>query len=154
MSSGNSWTKSLFVGLWSILNFCRKLFFNLIFIALFIGLLSILMKDNNKIIVPSDSALVLKLSGSIVIEKRGVDPFEEFMQEAFEDDSQDNEILLQDVLLTIENAKQDNRIKVLVLDLQQLSGGGLDKLEQISQALVNFKESGKPVYAILFSESC
>jgi protease-4 len=148
MSSGNSWTKSLFVGLWSILNFCRKLFFNLIFIALFIGLLSILMKDNNKIIVPSDSALVLKLSGSIVIEKRGVDPFEEFMQEAFEDDSQDNEILLQDVLLTIENAKQDNRIKALVLDLQQLSGAGLDKLEQISQALVNFKESGKPVYAI------
>ena len=148
MSSGSSWTKSLFVGLWSILNFSRKLFFNLIFILLFIGFLSILMKDNNKIIVPNDSALVLKLAGSIVIEKRGVDPFEEFMQEAFENDNQDNEILLQDVLLTIENAKQDNRIKVLVLDLQQLSGAGLDKLEQISQALENFKESGKPVYAI------
>jgi protease IV len=148
MSSGSSWTKSLFVGLWSVLNFSRKLFFNLIFILLFIGFLSILMKDNNKIIVPNDSALVLKLAGSIVIEKRGVDPFEEFMQEAFENDNQDNEILLQDVLLTIENAKQDNRIKVLVLDLQQLSGAGLDKLEQISQALENFKESGKPVYAI------
>lgn len=148
MSSGSSWTKSLFVGLWSILNFSRKLFFNLIFILLFIGFLSILMKDNNKIIVPNDSALVLKLAGSIVIEKRGVDPLEEFMQEAFENDNQDNEILLQDVLLTIENAKQDNRIKVLVLDLQQLSGAGLDKLEQISQALENFKESGKPVYAI------
>jgi protease IV len=148
MSSERSWTKSLFIGLWSTLNFCRKLFFNLIFIVLFIGLLSILMKDNNKIIVPNDSALVLKLAGSIVIEKQGVDPFEEFMQEAFEDDNQDNEVLLQDVLLTIENAKQDNRIKVLVLDLHQLSSAGLDKLEQISQALENFKESGKPVYAI------
>ncbi|MDP5031726.1 signal peptide peptidase SppA [Paraglaciecola sp.] len=148
MSTGRSWTKSLFIGLWSILNFCRKLFFNLIFIVIFIGFLSLLMKDNNKIIVPNDSALVLKLSGSIVIEKRGVDPFEEFMQEAFEDDSQNSETLLQDVLLTIENAKQDNRIKVLVLDLQQLAGGGLDKLEQISQALDNFKESGKPIYAV------
>lgn len=148
MSTGRSWTKSLFIGLWSILNFCRKLFFNLIFIVLFIGLLSILMKDNNRVIVPEDSALVLKLSGNIVIEKRGVDPFEEFMQEAFEDDSQDSEVLLQDVLFTIENAQQDNRIKVLVLDLHQLTGAGLDKLEQISQALENFKQSGKPVYAI------
>lgn len=148
MSTGRSWTKALFVGLWSILNFCRKLFFNIIFIGLFLLLMMGLFKDNNKIVVPSDTALVLKLTGNLVIEKTGVDPFEEFMQEAFEDDSQETEVLLQDVLLTIDNAKQDNRIKVLVLDLQQLAGAGLDKLEQIAQALDSFKESGKPIYAV------
>ena len=147
MSTGNSWTKSLFVGLWSVLNFCRKLFFNLIFIGLFVLLMMALLKDNHKITVPPDSALVLKLVGSLVIEKTGVDPFEEFMQEALEDDNQDSEILLQDVLLAIDNAKQDNRIKVLVLDLHQLNSAGLDKLEQIAQALESFKESGKPIYA-------
>jgi len=148
MSTGNSWTKSLFVGLWSVLNFCRKLFFNLLFIGLFLLLMMGLLKDNNKIIVPADSALVLKLVGNVVIEKTGVEPFEEFMQQAFEDDSQDNEILLQDVLLTIDNAKQDQRIRTLVLDLHELNNAGLDKLEQIAQALESFKESGKPIYAL------
>ena len=148
MSTGRSWTKSLFVGLWSCLNFCRKLFFNLIFIVLFIAFLSVLLRDDNKITVPDNAALVLKLAGNLVIEKRGVDPFEEFMQEAFEDDSKENEVLLQDVLLTIENAKQDQRIKALVLDVAQLGSAGLDKLDAIAQALDSFKDSGKSVYAI------
>jgi protease IV len=148
MSSGTSWTKLFFVGLWSILNFCRKLFFNIIFIIIFIAFITVLLKDKDKVVVPSDSALIVKMAGSLVIEKRGVDPFEEFMQEAFEDDNNDAEVLLQDVLFALENAKHDKRIKVLVLDLSMLSSAGLDKLEQVAQGIESFKESGKPVYAI------
>tara|TARA_R110002153_G_scaffold5044_3_gene23500 strand:- start:526 stop:2385 length:1860 start_codon:yes stop_codon:yes gene_type:complete len=148
MSSGKSWTKSLFVGLWNTLNFSRKLFFNIIFIVIFLAIISVFFKDNNTITVPVNSALVLKLSGNLVIEKEAVDPFTEFMQEAFEQDDDNPEILLQDVLLTIENAKQDRRIKVLVLDLHGLGSAGLDKLEQIAVALEDFKESEKPIYAI------
>lgn len=148
MSSRTSWTKSLFIGLWNALNFSRKLFFNIIFIVIFIAFISIFFKDNNKITVPSNSALVLKLVGNLVIEKEGVDPFTEFMQEAFEQEDDNPEILLQDVLLTIENAKQDRRIKALVLDLHGLGNAGLDKLEQIAVALEDFKASEKPIYAI------
>ena len=148
MSSGKSWTKSLFVGLWTTLNFSRKLFFNVIFIIVFLGLISVFLKDDNKVIVPANSALVLKLVGNLVIEKEAVDPFNEFLVEAFEQEDDNPEILLQDVLLTIENAKQDRRIKALVLDLQGLGTAGLDKLEQIAMALENFKESEKPIYAI------
>lgn len=148
MSSRTSWTKSLFIGLWNALNFSRKLFFNIIFIVIFIAFISIFFKDNNKITVPSNSALVLKLVGNLVIEKEGVDPFTEFMQEAFEQEDDNPEVLLQDVLLTIENAKQDRRIKALVLDLHGLGSAGLDKLEQIAVALEDFKASEKPIYAI------
>jgi protease-4 len=148
MSSGKSWTKSLFVGLWNALNFSRKLFLNIIFIVIFLAFISVFLKNDNQVTVPANSALVLKLSGNVVIEKESVDPFTEFMEEAFEQEDDNPEILLQDILLTIENAKQDRRIKALVLDLHGLGSAGLDKLEQIAVALEGFKESEKPIYAI------
>jgi protease-4 len=148
MSSGKSWTKSLFVGLWTALNFSRKLFLNIIFIVIFLAFISVFLNNDNQVTVPANSALVLKLSGNVVIEKESVDPFTEFMEEAFEQEDDNPEILLQDILLTIENAKQDRRIKALVLDLHGLGSAGLDKLEQIAVALESFKESEKPIYAI------
>ncbi|MGJ8682162.1 signal peptide peptidase SppA [Paraglaciecola sp.] len=148
MSSGKSWTKSLFVGIWTALNFSRKLVLNIIFIFIFIAIISLAMKDNNPITVPHNSALVLKLKGDLVIEKQAVDPFEEFMAEALEQEPENPEVLLQNVLHTIENAKQDKRIKALILDLHGLGGAGLDKLEQIAVALDDFKQSEKPIYAI------
>lgn len=148
MASGNSWTKSLFLGIWSVLNTTRKVFFNLIFLGLFIGLIVVLMGDDGKIIVPDDSALVLNLNGDLVIEQRTVDPFDEFMQQAFDQKEDNPEILLQDLILAIDNAKQDGRIKVLILDLHGLRSAGLDKLQQVASAIDSFKESEKPVYAI------
>ncbi|MFT2091238.1 signal peptide peptidase SppA [Paraglaciecola sp. 2405UD69-4] len=148
MSSGTSWTKSLFVGLWNGINFTRKLIINLIFIVILVAIIAAIMKDDSSISVPSGSALVLKLVGDVVIEKHAVDPIEEFMQEAFEEEQDAPEVLLQDILLSIENAKQDRRIKALVLDLHGLGSAGLDKLEQIAVALDSFKESEKPVFAI------
>jgi len=148
MSSGKSWTKSLFVGLWTALNFSRKLFLNIIFIVILLAFISVFLNNDNQVTVPANSALVLKLAGNLVIEKESVDPFTEFMEEAFEQKDDNPEVLLQDILLTIENAKQDRRIKALVLDLHGLGSAGLDKLEQIAMALESFKESDKPVYAI------
>jgi protease-4 len=138
----------LFVGLWTALNFSRKLFLNIIFIVIFLAFISVFLNNDNQVTVPENSALVLKLSGNVVIEKESVDPFTEFMEEAFEQEDDNPEILLQDILLTIENAKQDRRIKALVLDLHGLGSAGLDKLEQIAVALEAFKESEKPIYAI------
>lgn len=143
-----SWTKSLFSGLWSLLNFSRKLFFNIIFIVILIGLIAIIFSEEGKVSIPNGSALVLNLRGDLVIEKHAIDPFEKFMQQAFEQDEENPEILLQDLLLTIDNAKQDRRIKALVLDLHGMGNAGLDKLQQVSKALQSFKQSDKPIYAI------
>lgn len=149
MANNGSWTKSLFVGIWSVLNFSRKLVFNAIFIFLIIGFfIAISGDDAAQIKIEKDSALVLNLHGNLVIEKTAVDPFEEFVNEAFDQQEENPEVLVSDVVMVLDNAKRDNRITALVLDLQALYGGGLDKLRIIAEAVEDFKGSGKPVYAI------
>ena len=148
MTEKKSWTKSLFSGIWNTINFTRNLFFNLIFLFIVIGLVAVVVSDDGQVTVPKDSALVLNLNGDLVVQKRAVDPFNQFMQEAFEQREENPEVLLKDVLLVIDNAKQDKRITALVLDLHGLGRAGLDKLQQIGDALDSFKQSGKPVYAI------
>ena len=155
MATGRSWTKSLFLGIWTVLNVSRKVFFNLIFLFIAAALIIALMSDDGKIEVPKGSALRLNLVGDLVIQERSIDPFEEFMQEAFDQKEENPEVLLQDVILAIENAKQDRRIKALILDLHNMNRAGLDKLQQVAEAIEDFKESEKPVYAIgdYFSQS-
>lgn len=148
MAANGNWTKSLFIGLWTVLNFCRKLFFNIIFIVIFVGLLVVIMREDDPLTVNANSALYLNLYGNLVIEKQAVDPFEQFMQEAFGEEPENPEVLVRDVVKVIENAQHDSRIKALVLDLHGLSGGGLDKMRTIAQAIDKFKRSEKPVYAI------
>ena len=149
MSERKSWTKSFFIGAWTAINFTRKFILNLI-VFLLIGLIIIGLSNTSSdpISVPSDSALVLNLRGNLVIEKTYVDPAEKFIGEAL-GQSQDNpEILVRDLVKAIENAKEDNRIKALVLKLGGLGGGGLDKMRDVADALTDFKTSGKPIYSM------
>ena len=148
MAANGSWTKSLFVGLWTVLNFCRKLFFNVIFIFILVAIILAVSADKDPVTVRPDSALYMNLQGRLVIEKESVDPFEQFMQEAFGEEPENPELLVRDLEKTLRNAKEDNRIKALVLDLAEFEGGGLDKLRRVAQAIDDFKVSGKPVYAI------
>lgn len=149
MAAKGNWTKSLFIGLWTVLNFTRKLFFNVIFLAIFIGLIvAVSNSEDEQLTVNSGSALLLTLNGKLVIEKEAVDPFEQFMQDALGSEPDNPEVLVRDVVKVIENAQNDRRIKALVLDLQALTGGGLDKLREVAQAIDEFKKSEKPVYAI------
>ncbi len=148
MAESKSWTKSLFVGIWSVLNFSRKLFFNLIFIIIAVAIIVAATKDSDKVGVTPDSILQVRLTGNLVIEKQEVDPFEEFMQEAFDEQQSDPEILIRDLVFALENAADDNRIKGVMLNLQGMSSSGLDKLRVVANAIDEFKKSGKPVYAV------
>ena len=147
MAENGSWTKSLFVGLWNILNFSRKLFFNIVFIVIAVAIIAAVTKDSGKIGVTPDSILDIKLRGRLVIEKQEVDPFNEFMQDAFDEEEDNPEVLVQDVVMALENAAEDNRIKGATLNLQGLAPSGLDKLRLLAQAVAAFRDSGKPIYA-------
>ncbi|GMM67220.1 signal peptide peptidase SppA [Alteromonas sp. MTD1] len=149
MAAKGNWTKSLFIGLWTVLNFTRKLFFNIIFIVIFAGIIiAATSSDNDPLTVNANSALYLTLNGKLVIEKEGIDPFEQFLQDALGDEPDNPEVLVRDVVKVLENAQKDRRIKALVLDLHGLTGGGLDKLRVVAEAIDEFKTSEKPVYAI------
>ena len=148
VQKNTSWTKALFVGIWTALNFCRKLFFNVIFIVIIVGIFMVASKEDQTVKVTQNSALVLTLNGSLVIEKTAIDPAEQFFQQAFNEEPEDPEVLIRDVISVLDNAKQDKRITALILDLQGLRRAGLNKLRTVAEAIDDFKTSGKPVYAI------
>lgn len=148
MNSEQSWTSRLFIGIWNFLNFSRRLFFNTIFILILVFIGMVMFADDHQVVVPKNSAFLLNLQGDVVIQKQTIDPFDELMTEATNDQSADPEVLLRDVVFAIDNAAEDKRIKTMILSLGGLRNAGQDKLREIASAITRFKESGKPVYAI------
>lgn len=149
MSEKRSFTKALFVGIWNTINFSRRLVFNFLFVLIIIFIfVGISNSGGGKPSVKDNSALILNLAGNIVVQKTWIDPAEKFLQEALGQGRDAPEILLNDLVEVIESAAEDNRIKTLVLKLDQFGGGGMDKLRQVGDALQVFKASGKPIYAI------
>ncbi|CCQ12062.1 Protease IV [Pseudoalteromonas luteoviolacea B = ATCC 29581] len=139
--------KAVFRFLWNALNFSRKLIINLVFFGILIAIFfSIEDQEQSQVKIANESALVLSLSGILVEEKRYMDPVEAAFND-FNDDKEPQEILVDDVVKTIESAANDSRIKVLVLDVQTLFRAHLDKLKAIGVALDNFKAQGKQVIA-------
>ena len=55
---------------------------------------------------------------------------------------------LSNLILQFKKAKVDNRIKVIMLDIN-MSGIGWGKSEEIRDAIADFRSSGKPVYAYM-----
>jgi len=94
-------------------------------------------------IVPSKAALVVHLHGKLV-EQESVSALSQSLGAVSDTESQ---TLLRDVIGAIRGAAKDERIKLMVLDTNDLDGAGLTKLRAIADAVRAFKSSGKPVYA-------
>ncbi|ABV87573.1 signal peptide peptidase SppA [Shewanella pealeana] len=137
--------KRIFLLIWNTVNGLRKLFLNLIFFGV-IALIIVSLSTDDGVEVENGAALVLNLSGTIVDQKRQVDPIEAAMKSGNEADGS-GEILLSDVLYVIDNAASDERISQLVLDLGMLRGTGISKLQSIGNAIDSFKATGKTVVA-------
>jgi protease-4 len=94
--------------------------------------------------VPGQAALIIDPAGIIVERKTYKDTWDILL----EDKSQEiPETLLRDIGKAIQTAKYDERITVLVLNMDYLYGAGLAQLHYIGQQVEDFKESGKPVLA-------
>ena len=127
--------------LWRGLTVLRQVFANLLFLAVLVFLLTFFAGDQGQK-VPSSAALILSLEGSVVEQSTArILPGEAFGQPVR------TETLLEDILRTVDNARTDPRIKLMVLDLEHLSGGGISKLKTVGAALKEFRESGKSIYA-------
>ena len=128
-------------GFWQGLSACRVIVGNLIFLALIVLVLSILFYDGQKDL-PDQAALILAPQGDIVIQKTETMLSSRLMGEASR-----KETLLKDIIDVIDHAKDDQRVKVLVLDLHDMGNAATSKLADIGEALKRFKTSGKPIYA-------
>ena len=99
--------------------------------------------DDNEIIVADTSVLRLNLNGPIVEEKVYVDPIESAINDATQSNDEPAEILLDDIINVIDQATEDKRISVILLDLQKMPSAHLNKLKQITRALARLKRAAK-----------
>lgn len=145
MSAKPSLIKRIFQLIWKSINGLRKLVLNLFFFGL-LAIVIVAVSVDDDVQVESGSALVLDLAGSVVEQKRQVDPIEAAMKSS-KDNHGSDEILLADILNAIDNAAADERISAIVLDMGHLRLTGISKLQSIGEALIRFKATGKPILA-------
>ncbi|WP_028115492.1 signal peptide peptidase SppA [Ferrimonas senticii] len=131
-----------FVGLlFSVINNIRKFFLNLIFFGLLAVLIVAISQDSGIAPIQNGSALVIPMDGIVVEELTELDPFAALTGQ---DADQPQEILLAELLHTIRHAGDDERIGGLILKPGNLAAS-MAKLEDIGQALKDYKSSGKPL---------
>jgi len=89
--------------------------------------------------IADNSVLNLRVAGSLP-DYVPEDPLRKFFG--------NNDQSLSNLILQFKKAKVDNRIKVVLLDIN-MSGAGWGKSEEIRDAITDFRSSGKPVYAYM-----
>ncbi len=112
----------------------------LLFLLLFFALLYAGLKGRPNPGI-GEGALLLALNGAIVEQPAPVSLGEAAGGSAL------RQHRLRDVVAALDDAADDGRVKVVVLDLDGFSGGGQVALGDVGEALDRFKQSGKKVLA-------
>jgi protease IV len=136
--------RRLFGFIWNLITWIRTATFNLIFVFIALAIIISLIADEAPV-MPDKTALRIAPSGFLVDQLSYVDPVTQFLEQSSQDDA---ETLVRDLTTSINRAAEDPRITSLVLELSNLYGGGISKLEEVGIALQNFKDSGKTIIAI------
>lgn len=148
MNSKPSFIKRIFSALWRFISLTRQIIVNLVFFIFFFAFIAMVGSDADKITVPDKTALVLNLVGDIVEQKHEVDPMQAFLTETLDEQEDRPEVLLANLTDVIAKAKNDDRVEIILLQLQGLNRTGLTKLQDVGQALTDFKTSGKKIIAV------
>ncbi|HCO3632159.1 TPA: signal peptide peptidase SppA [Escherichia coli] len=136
---------------WRLLNFVREMVLNLFFIFLVLVGVGIWMQvsggDSKE--TASRGALLLDISGVIVDKPDSSQRISKLSRQllgASSDRLQENSLF--DIVNTIRQAKDDRTITGIVMDLKNFAGGDQPSMQYIGKALKEFRDSGKPVYAV------
>ena len=114
----------------------------LVAMLLFFGLLFAALNARSRPGAINDGALVLELDGPIVEQPEEVQPMALLSGQQI-----GNQYRLRDVLRAIDTARDDKRVKAIVLDLDRFGGGYPAALGEVQEALVRARTAGKPVLA-------
>lgn len=135
--------RAILGGIWRGLDGLRKALHLIVLIVIF-GTI-VWAASSSLPAVPERAALVVQPEGRLVEQLSG-DPVQRAIENAQGQARQ--ETLLWDLVDAIRGAATDNRIKVLVLDLDKMEdGAGQPMLEELARAVGKFRASGKPVIA-------
>ncbi len=142
-SDKQAWPLRVISGVWRGLDRLRRFLHLLLLLGIFFVLLVAAVGE--RVLIPGSAALVVAPRGTLVDQLSG-DALERAIAKAQGVPLQ--ETLMRDVVDALRSARDDNRIKALVLDLDGLTGAGLSKLQELAREISSFKESGKPVIAV------
>jgi protease-4 len=136
-------------GAWKLLVGIKDALVLLLMLLFFGGLFAALNARPNPAAI-RDGALVVALDGAIVDQPSETDPFA-----SFSGGDVAREYRLRDVVRAIDAAKDDSRVKVLVLDLDKFGGGYPALVAEVGQAIARVRAGGKPVlaYATAYTDS-
>lgn len=95
--------------------------------------------------LPEKAALLLNISGTVVDQRSEINPLQAL---AGPPRPEDHEVLLRDIIESIDYAADDPNINSLVMELDSLVYVGISKTQEILPALEAFRRTGKPIIAI------
>ncbi|EFR6790546.1 signal peptide peptidase SppA [Salmonella enterica] len=136
---------------WRVLNFVREMVLNLFFIFLVLVGAGIWMQIGNgsNSEQTARGALLLDISGVIVDKPSTNHRLGALGRQLFgasSDRLQENSLF--DIVNAIRQAKDDRNITGIVLDLKNFTGADQPSMRYIGKALREFRDSGKPVFAV------
>lgn len=136
---------------WRLLNFVREMVLNLFFIFLVLVGVGIWMQIGNgsNSEQTARGALLLDISGVIVDKPSTNHRLGALGRQLFGASSnrlQENSLF--DIVNAIRQAKDDRNITSIVLDLKNFTGADQPSMRYIGKALREFRDSGKPVFAV------
>ena len=134
--------KTVLHWIWRGLDGLRKFLHLVLLLALFGFLIGVLHQSLPT--VPMHAALVVAPQGRLVEQLSG-NAIERAIENARGEGQE--QTLLWSLTDAIRAAATDSRIRVLVLDLDQMGHAGLPELEELASAIRKFRASGKPVIA-------
>ncbi|EAZ6086524.1 signal peptide peptidase SppA [Salmonella enterica] len=136
---------------WRVLNFVREMVLNLFFIFLVLVGVGIWMQIGNgsNSEQTARGALLLDISGVIVDKPSTNHRLGALGRQLFgtsSDRLQENSLF--DIVNAIRQAKDDRNITGIVLDLKNFTGADQPSMRYIGKALREFRDSGKPIFAV------
>ena len=130
-------------GIWRGLDRLRRLLHLILLLGIFLLLLAAAVGE--RVLIPQTAALVIAPRGTLVDQLSG-NALDRALARA--QGTPLRETLVRDIVDALRAARDDDRIKAVVLDLDELTGAGLSKLQDVAAEIRDFKESGKPVIAV------
>lgn len=142
-SSGNIIVR-FFKAVWQGLDLLRRSILNLLLLLIIIVIISAVIQGGESALPREHTALVLAPQGRVVEQYSG-SPADRVMAQM--SDQPVEETRLRDILRAIRLAKTDDNIERIVIVPDHMTGIGPAQLNDIAQALDDFRESGKQVFA-------
>ncbi|HJV24124.1 MAG TPA: signal peptide peptidase SppA [Aromatoleum sp.] len=128
-------------GLGRAIDLVRRVLINLVFVAIVAVIVVVALRPAPG--VPDGAALLVRPMGTIVEQMTLDDPLGLVRSGGVPV----ARTPLRDLLEAIQAAREDSRIKAIVIDTDGMGSSGLSKLAELRDALVAFKTTGKPVFA-------